>query len=28
LGARPVLVGVGLWILSASFSLALISLVF
>ncbi|MFM7873878.1 MAG: YeiH family protein [Actinomycetota bacterium] len=28
LGARPILVGVALWILSASFALALISLVF
>ena len=28
LGARPILVGVALWILSASFALALIALVF
>lgn len=28
LGAKPIVVGVGLWILSASFALALISLVF
>lgn len=28
LGARPILVGVGLWILSASFALALVAIVF